>query len=246
MTRLIESSDRGVLTPALIEQTIGEFFATVVQRWPNQAALVSRHQDLRFTYRELDRESHRLGSALLRVGLVAGDRVGVWAHNCHEWLLMQIATAKAGIILVNINPAYRVTELEYALNKVGCKMLVTMTAYKTSNYIGIVRELAPEVQQSKPGQQLLESGDPDDPALHKAGALHDRDQPRKLPKQYADATGQARIHGGYGAAASGHKSHRPGHWQSPSHRSDWRVLHSGLSGHARLWGDEKKAGGHRP
>ena len=198
MTRLIESSDRGVLTPALIEQTIGEFFAAVVQRWPNHAALVSRHQDVRLTYRELDRESHRLGSALLRVGLVAGDRVGVWAHNCHEWLLMQIATAKAGIILVNINPAYRVTELEYALNKVGCKMLVTMTAYKTSDYIGIVRELMPEVQHSKPGQlhaarapklkhivhlgkhaiagmstfcELLESGDPDDPALHKAGAL---------------------------------------------------------------------------
>ena len=198
MTRLIESSDRGVSTPALIEQTIGEFFTTVVQQWPNHAALVSRHQDVRYTYRELDRQSHRLGSALLRGGLVAGDRVGVWAHNCYEWLLMQIATAKAGIILVNINPAYRVTELEYALNKVGCKMLVTMTAYKTSDYIGIVRELAPEVQHSNPGQlhaarapklkhivhlgndaiagmstfrELLESGDPDDPALHNAGAL---------------------------------------------------------------------------
>jgi fatty-acyl-CoA synthase len=198
MKRLTESSARGATTPALIEQTIGQFFDTVVERQPNHEALVSRHQNVRFTYRELDRESRRLGSALLRAGLVTGDRVGIWAHNGYEWLLMQIATAKAGIILVNINPAYRVTELEYALNKVGCKMLVTMTAYKTSDYIGIVRALAPEVQHATPGQldaaraptlkhivhlgpdaiagmstfdALLASGDADDPALSRAGAL---------------------------------------------------------------------------
>ena len=198
MTRLTASSARGAQTPALIEQTIGQFFDAMVQRLPDHEALVSRHQNLRFTYRELDRESRRLGSALLRAGLVTGDRVGIWAHNSYEWLLMQIATAKAGIILVNINPAYRVTELEYALNKVGCKMLVTMTAYKTSDYIGIVRELAPELQYATPGQldavrapllkhivhlgpdaiagmstfrALMASGDPDDPALSSAGAL---------------------------------------------------------------------------
>jgi fatty-acyl-CoA synthase len=198
MKRLTESSARGATTPALIEQTIGQFFDTVVERQPDHEALVSRHQNVRFTYCELDRESRRLGSALLRAGLVTGDRVGIWAHNGYEWLLMQIATAKAGIILVNINPAYRVTELEYALNKVGCKMLVTMTAYKTSDYIGIVRALAPEVRHATPGQldaaraptlkhivhlgpdaiagmstfdALLASGDADDPALSRAGAL---------------------------------------------------------------------------
>ena len=197
MTRLSESSARGAQTPALIEQTIGQFFDAVALRLPGHEALVSRHQNVRYTYRELDHASSRLASALMRSGLVTGDRVGIWAHNCHEWLLMQIATARAGIILVNINPAYRVTELEYALNKVGCKMLVTMTAYKTSDYVGMVRELAPEIQHAKPGRldaaraprlktivhlghgaiagmlafgELMEQGDAADSALRTVGA----------------------------------------------------------------------------
>ena len=197
MKSLSESSARGAQSPALIEQTIGQFFHDVVQRLPDHEALVSRHQNQRFTYRELDRASSQLASALVRCGLATGERVGIWAHNCSEWLLMQLATAKAGIILVNINPAYRVTELEYAVNKVGCKMLVTMTAYKTSNYLGMVRELAPEIADAKPGQlkaarapqlttvvhlgqeaiagmltfgELMAGGDPDDSALREAGA----------------------------------------------------------------------------
>ena len=193
MTHLTESSTRGASSPALIEQTIGDFFADIVERFPEREALVSCHQNQRFTYRELDQASSRLASALLRSGLGKGERVGIWAHNCYAWLLMQIATAKAGIVLVNINPAYRATELEYALNLVGCRMLVTMTAFKTSDYLGMVRELAPELANAAPGElgaarvpqlktvvhlgdvdvpgmwafaQLLASGDPDDPALH--------------------------------------------------------------------------------
>lgn len=115
----------------------------MVERQPGAEALVSVHQKLRYTYCELQTEANRLASALLGLGLVPGDRVGIWSHNNAQWLLMQLATAKLGLILVNINPAYRVAELEYALNKVGCKALVTMARFKTSDYLGMLRELAP-------------------------------------------------------------------------------------------------------
>ena len=151
MNRLTLSHDIGDTATPLIEVTMGQHFEAMAQRFPDREALVSRHQNVRMSYRELDRQSNRLASALLRCGIAQGDRVGIWAHNGAEWLMMQIATAKVGIVLVNINPAYRVTELEYALNKVGCKMLVTMTAFKTSDYLGIVRELAPEVDTCTPG-----------------------------------------------------------------------------------------------
>ena len=187
----------GRTDPALIEDTIGHYFEAMVRRFPQRELLVSRHQGQRFTYEELNRQANCLASALLRAGLASGDRAGIWAHNCSEWLLMQIATAKVGIVLVNINPAYRVTELEYALNKVGCKMLVTMTEYKTSNYLDIVRELAPELATAKPRQlmagrapalqtvvqlgagnepgmlrfvDLMASGSADDPAVARVGA----------------------------------------------------------------------------
>ena len=80
-----------------------------------------------------------------------GDRVGIWSHNNAEWVLMQLATAKVGLMLVNINPAYRTSEVEYALNKVGCKLLVTMARFKTSDYLGMLRELAPEWHRAQPG-----------------------------------------------------------------------------------------------
>ena len=133
----------GATEVPLIEQTIGAFFADMVARQPEREALVSRHQGLRYTYRSLQTEAHRLASALLGLGLVPGDRVGIWSHNNAEWVLMQLATAQVGLVLVNINPAYRTAEVEYALNKVGCKLLVTMARFKTSDYLGMLRELAP-------------------------------------------------------------------------------------------------------
>jgi fatty-acyl-CoA synthase len=136
----------------LIEQTIGDFFDAMAARHPERDALVCRHEGKRFTYQQLQTEANRLASALLATGLVAGDRVGIWSHNNSAWVLMQLATAKAGLILVNINPAYRVAEVEYALNKVGCKLLVTMATFKTSNYLGMLRELAPEWAAAKPGE----------------------------------------------------------------------------------------------
>ncbi len=143
---------RGATTPPLIEQTIGDFFDGMVARQPAREALVSRHEGLRYTYRELQAESSRLASALLGLGLAPGDRIGIWSHNNAAWVLMQLATAKAGLILVNINPAYRTAEVEYALNKVGCKALVTMARFKTSDYLGMLRELAPEWAHGEPGR----------------------------------------------------------------------------------------------
>ncbi|HDR9017787.1 AMP-binding protein [Burkholderia multivorans] len=186
----------GAAHPALIEQTIGRCFEETVARFPDREAVVSCHQGLRYSYRQLDREVGRLASALLRLGLRTGERVGIWSHNNMEWLLIQLATARIGIVLVNINPAYRASELDYALNKVGCRMLITMTSFKTTEYIEIVRELAPGLAHAVPGaldaprlpqlrwlvhlgnepiagvmcfSELMALGDPDDPAVRAAG-----------------------------------------------------------------------------
>jgi fatty-acyl-CoA synthase len=152
MTQLTTSYDRGAHDVPLIEQTIGDFFDAMAERFPDNEALVSCHQNIRYTYRELQREANRLASALLGLGLQKGDRVGIWSHNNAQWLLTQIATAKAGIVLVNINPAYRIAELEYALNKVGCKALISMTTFKTSDYLEMIRAIAPEIATSQPGK----------------------------------------------------------------------------------------------
>ncbi|RJG07510.1 AMP-binding protein [Noviherbaspirillum cavernae] len=150
MATLTTSHDCGSSEVPLIEQTIGDFFDAMAARVPDNEALVSCHQQWRQTYRELQRDTDRLASALLHHGLRPGDRVGIWSHNNAQWLLTQLATARAGLILVNINPAYRVAELEYALNKVGCKALITMTAFKSGNYVEMIQSLAPELATSKP------------------------------------------------------------------------------------------------
>jgi fatty-acyl-CoA synthase len=142
---LRESRASGPTDTPLLAQTIGAFFDAMAARQPDHEALVSAHQRRRYTYAALRQASDQLASALLGLGLERGDRVGIWSHNNAEWLLMQLATAKVGLVLVNINPAYRVAELEYALNKVGCKALVTMARFKTSDYLGMLRELAPEL-----------------------------------------------------------------------------------------------------
>jgi fatty-acyl-CoA synthase len=152
MSRLTTSHDRGGTDVPLIEQTLGAFFDEMAARVPDNEALVAAHQKRRYTYRELQREVDKLASAFLRHGIQPGDRVGIWSHNNVEWVLTQLATAKVGIILVNINPAYRVAELEYALNKVGCKALITMTVFKSSDYLGMIQSLAPELTTSKPGE----------------------------------------------------------------------------------------------
>lgn len=145
---LAYSLAQGPASPPLIEQTIGDVFDAMVERWPDREAVVSRHEGKRYSYRALQYEANRLASALLNLGLSIGDRVGIWSHNNISWLLMQLATAKTGIILVNINPAYRVAEVEYALNNSGCKAIVTMRRYKTSDYLDMLFQIAPELKNT--------------------------------------------------------------------------------------------------
>ena len=151
-SHLAPSQAAGRTDVPLIEQTIGAFFDAMASRQPQREALVSVHQGRRYSYAELAVEVDRLASALLGLGLKPGDRIGIWSHNNVEWVLMQLATAKVGLVLVNINPAYRTSEVEYALNKVGCKLLVTMARFKTSDYLGMLRELAPEWSGQTPGK----------------------------------------------------------------------------------------------
>lgn len=143
---------KGADTPALIHQTIGERLAQTVADFPHRDALISRHQGIRWTYTEYAHEIERLATGLLRLGIRPGDRVGIWAPNCAEWCLTQFATARIGAILVNVNPAYRVFELEYALNKSGCKALITAESFKSSQYVEMLQALAPELAGCEPGR----------------------------------------------------------------------------------------------
>jgi fatty-acyl-CoA synthase len=141
----------GASAAPLIGDTIGVLFDRIVERFAERDALIVRHQRVRWTYRELKERVDTFAAGLLAFGLKRGDRIGVWSPNNAEWVITQFATAKAGLILVNINPAYHLTELEYALNKADCVALITATRFKTSNYIGMLRELAPELSSSSPG-----------------------------------------------------------------------------------------------
>ena len=146
------SHSRGASAPPLQEQTIGAALAATAAAHGGREALVVPHQGVRWTWNELAERADAVTAGLLALGLAPGDRVGIWAPNCAEWALTQFATARAGLVLVNVNPAYRRSELEYALNKVGCRMLVLAPALKTSNYLEIVNDLAPELAGSTPGQ----------------------------------------------------------------------------------------------
>lgn len=142
----------GASSQPLIGQTIGQFFDDICHRHAQREALVVRGQSVRWTYAELRRQVDSLACGLMALGLEAGDRIGIWSQNNVEWVLMQFATAKAGLILVNINPAYRRAELEYALNKVACKALVLSPSFKSSDYLAMLGDLAPELASAAPGQ----------------------------------------------------------------------------------------------
>ena len=143
---------QGASETPLLGETIGQFFDSACEQWSSRPALVVRHQNMRMSYGELRHAVDKLATGLLTLGLEPGDRVGIWSPNNSEWVLTQFATAKAGLILVNINPAYRTAELEYALNKVGCKALILAERFKSSDYVGMLRELAPELSHATAGR----------------------------------------------------------------------------------------------
>jgi fatty-acyl-CoA synthase len=136
----------------LLGETIGVHFDRVVEKFGDRDALVVRHQNIKWSYRELQRQVDAFAAGLIELGLKPGERVGIWSPNNAEWVIAQFATAKAGLILVNINPAYRLAELEYALNKAGCVALITASRFKSSDYIGMLRTLAPELDKAVPGR----------------------------------------------------------------------------------------------
>jgi fatty-acyl-CoA synthase len=142
---------RGADSPPLLETTLGRALEAAQERWPDREAIVACESGVRLSYAQLNSAADEFGAGLLALGLKPGERIGIWSPNCGEWAITQYAAAKAGLILVNINPAYRKHELEFVLNKVGCSALVSASRFKSSDYLGMLRELAPELASCEPG-----------------------------------------------------------------------------------------------
>ena len=152
MTALTKSYSCGASTDPIIYETIGNYFDDVATRFADTEAVVVCHEDVRWTYAEFKERIDALAAGLLKLGIEPGERVGVWGPNSSEWVLTQMATAKIGAILVNINPAYRLYELEYAMNKSGCRAIVSAEQFKTSKYLEMLYALAPELETCEPGR----------------------------------------------------------------------------------------------
>ena len=152
MTRRVASYVSGTSDIPLLGCTIGEMFDEIVAQYPDQEALIVRHQALRYTYRQLQAEVDRCARGLMALGLQKGERIGIWSPNRAEWTITQFAASKIGAILVNINPSYRVHELEYALQQSGCAMLVMAPQFRTSNYTEMLYMLVPELRDNRSDQ----------------------------------------------------------------------------------------------
>jgi fatty-acyl-CoA synthase len=150
-TPLLQSYLHGVSDIPLMGLTVGSLLEDTAKRYPDNEALVVSHQNVCWTYQELNKQVDEMAAGLIALGLTAGDRVGVLAPNMAEWVVLQFATAKAGLILVNVNPAYQLSELEFALNQTGMKALVTVPDFKSSDYLAILSDLMPELVNSAPG-----------------------------------------------------------------------------------------------
>lgn len=151
MSRPLPSYTHGTSQQPLIGMTIGDFFDHIVAQYPDNEALVVKHQQLRYSYRQLQQQVDQCALGLMALDIKKGDRVGIWAPNCAQWCIAQFATAKVGAILVNINPAYRLHELEYALNQSECSWLISADTFKSSNYSQMLYDLAPELINQRPG-----------------------------------------------------------------------------------------------
>ena len=150
MNKLTQSYYCGASDSQIIYETIGKYFDVTCAANPDGDALVVRHQGIRLTYSQLREKVDQLATGLLALGIAPGVRVGIWGPNSCEWVLVQLATAKIGAIMVCINPAYRTYELEYALNKVECDTIITAEQFKSSDYLGMLQTLAPELADCEP------------------------------------------------------------------------------------------------
>jgi fatty-acyl-CoA synthase len=185
MAALVESRVAGATAPALMEETIPAALGRAIAAHRDREALVVRHQDVRWSYAEFGRAVEATAAGLVALGLEPGQRIGIWAPNCVEWVITQFATAAAGLILVNINPAYRTGELEHALGRSGCTALITAVRFKTSDYLGMLRQLVPEIDAAEPGRLAAEAL----PDLRLVIRMGEEKSPGML--NFADLAGQA-------------------------------------------------------
>ena len=205
LTDIADSYVCGVADAPLLGDTIGHSLDLAAQRWGDREALVSPSHGIRWNWKELAERVDALAAGFLALGLERGARIGVWSLNRPEWTLTQFAAAKAGLILVTINPAYRLSELEFALARVGCTAIVTATAFKTSNYMEMLNTLLPELAKAAPGdlhaarlpqlRAVIQVGGPISPGtiafeeVTRMGGAHQRDALATLAKtlQFDDA-----------------------------------------------------------
>ena len=172
----------GGSTTPLLGDTIPDFLDRIVTAHPDNEALVDVPSGRRWTYSELRSDCRRVAKALMALGLQRGDRVAIWATNHPEWVLVQFGTAMAGIVLVNINPAYRTHELEYALGNSEVSALLLIERFKSSDYVGMVYSVCPDARESKPGalrssklpllKTLALMGPREHPGMHTLSLIH--------------------------------------------------------------------------
>ena len=179
------SYEHGASDVPLMGLTVGNLMRRTAAEFPDNDALVVPYQGVRWSYAELDAQTDRLAAGLIALGLTPGERIGIWAPNMAEWVVVQFATAKAGLILVNINPAYRLSELEFALRQVEVSALVFVPSFKSSDYVAMVSDLIPEVARSTPGHLQSKKL----PGLRWLIVLGDKPAPGAL--RYADVSGSA-------------------------------------------------------
>src|SRR5256714_12612459 len=148
------SYSHGIASKPLIGETIGDFLDNAAAEFGENEALVSTFENQRYTYREFLVETNRVARSLIALGVRKGDRVGMWSTNCVAWVLAQFATAKIGAILVNINPAYRTYELEFALRQSKCNVLISGECFKDADYAKMLREILPELASADSNQDL--------------------------------------------------------------------------------------------
>jgi fatty-acyl-CoA synthase len=174
--KLRKSYQSGTSDIPLLGETIGDLFDQIAERFSDNDALIVRHQNIRWNYREFREKVDTCARALLAIGLQKGDRIGIWAPNCAEWTITQFATAKIGAILVNLNPSYRLSELAYALNQSACRMIVSADKFKTSDYTRMLYDIAPELKNCQPGELKAAKV----PQLRMVIRIHSADSPGML------------------------------------------------------------------
>lgn len=187
MTTATPSYVHGASVLPLLGDTVGTLLDRVTAAHPKRPALVACAQGVRLSYHQFHTAVECAAAGLLALGLKRGDRIGIWAPNRTEWVLLQFAAPKAGLILVNINPAYRTHELAYSLNKVACSALVLSRRFKSSHYLEILTELAPELTSCAPGQLHAARL----PTLRQVILLDDEPAPGTLSWSQLEALGDA-------------------------------------------------------